>query len=158
MKILNTVEEVRNWVKVNKFAVVVVHSKTCVVCEHFLPELEGVKKETGEMYWASFDAKHIEKPFLETNAYPSVMVFKDTERVFVGVGAAPIAEVKKVMEAILDGTFKSHEEIEAEQLAILEDAETDEEEAEEADCSECSWSGEMPDDGVCPECGHNMKE
>ena len=153
MKILETVEEVKNWVESNKFAVVVVHSKTCAVCEHFVPELETIVESTPSMSWASFDTKNIEKPFLETNAYPSVMVFKDTERVFVGVGAAPLEEVKKVMGAILDGTFKSHEEIEAEQLAILEVAEVS-----EADCSECSWSGEMPDDGVCPECGHNMKE
>ena len=35
MKILETVEEVKNWVESNKFAVVVVHSKTCAVCDYY---------------------------------------------------------------------------------------------------------------------------
>ena len=112
----------------NELVALVVHSDTCPVCEHFVPVLKEISEELDGFTWEFFDMDTVEQPILETNSFPSVMVFKNGHRLFVGVGAVPKEQVKEVLEDILSGKFKTQKELEDEQMARL-----DAKEAEEVD-------------------------
>lgn len=58
--------------------------------------------------------------YFEPSQYPVNFLFKDGIRKAAAIGTAPEDEILKTLKSIEDGTFKTDEELEQEQLDTLE--------------------------------------
>lgn len=98
-----TVAEVAKWRKDSKYAVLYVFKEGCVACEFFLDDVEKIAEANQDMSWASFDLMNIKEPILESSVTPSLVVFKDGVRVFVGPGRVEYSQLEKAMLVVRDG-------------------------------------------------------
>lgn len=94
----------------------------CPSCKFLLSQLEELEDnlKEWEIYIIEVDLNDKNLVF-EPALYPTNFVFKKGERKLVAVGAAPKEDMLITFNEIREGTFKTQEELEKEQLDALEE-------------------------------------
>jgi len=99
---------------------VVWHKKDCPVCEHFIPDLEELSELLPNWRFFKVDAdehKELTETVLwEPTAFPISYLFVEGQRKFVAIGAAPMEAILDTHNSIENGTWKTPEEVEQEQI------------------------------------------
>jgi len=106
-----TVEQVAKWKNDSKYAVLYVFKDGCPACEFFLDDVEKAAEANQDMSWASFDLKSLTEPILESSVTPSIVIFKNGNRVFVGPGRVEYSQLERAMLVVKDSGFKSDKEL-----------------------------------------------
>ena len=107
----------------NPLVHVVWHKKSCIACQHFMPILENLSSLLPDWTFIKIDAeehaKLVDNLYWEPTAFPISYLFKQGVRVFVAVGSAPTESIVVTHNEISQGTWKSPEQLEKEQLDAL---------------------------------------
>lgn len=103
------------------------HKENCPACSHFVPELEAAEDQMSDWVFVKVDAdehKRItDQMSWEPTSFPISYLFVNGERKFVAIGAAPIEDVITAHQELVEGTWKSPEQLEQEQLDALDEQE-----------------------------------
>lgn len=114
---------------INNFSLVHIiwYSTKCPVCEHFIPQLEEAEEELTNWRFYKINSeehKKLTKQLTwEPTSFPTSYLFVKGQRTFVAVGAAPIDAIIETHQQIEEGTWKTPENIEQEQLDALDEQE-----------------------------------
>jgi hypothetical protein len=117
MKNLLNNEDILEFVNDNEKAIVIWHSEDCPVCEQFLEEMGKIESS----FVIGLVSKQSYKQLLiEPSIQPTSFIFVDGIRKYVPIGFAPKDAIEEILNRMIDGTFKTEEQIEQEQLDKLE--------------------------------------
>ncbi len=117
-----TKEEARRLVLEGGNVLVTWTTEGCPNCVYFKELMEELEKEL-----ESWTMLEVAVPFpaedlvFEPSMYPTNFIFKDGVRKAVAIGIAPKEGVMDTLVRVGDGTFKSAEELEMEQLNALDE-------------------------------------
>ena len=116
---ITTSVEARNLIENNKFVSFIWHSKTCLVCDYFFYELQGIEDDCPEFIHVMIDKDKFDgDTMFIPSQFPWTYIFKDGERISSPAGQAPKEQILSRYNDIVNGTFKTPEQIEQEYIDL----------------------------------------
>ncbi len=101
----------------NRFVSFIWHSDTCPVCEYFLEDIASIEQECPEFVHATINKDTFEGNMMFVpSQFPWTFIFKDGDRISSPAGQAPRDDIINKYKNIINGTFKSQEQLEKEHL------------------------------------------
>lgn len=122
---VKTTEQAHKLVKDNKFVSFIWHSNSCPVCEYFLEDLQGIEEDCPEFVHVTINKDDFDGDTMFTpSQFPWTFIFKDGDRISSPAGQTPRDNILNRYKDIINGTFKSQEQLEKEQLTKMMEEDT----------------------------------
>jgi hypothetical protein len=117
---LDNLYDVKELINNNRYVMIIWYDNECPVCEHYLDTIKGLPEDIPEYKYGLVEGKVYKgDKIFEPDISPVTFLFKDGNRLAAPPGSAPIDIIHQNLYSIIDGTFKSREEQEKEQLDKL---------------------------------------
>jgi len=114
---VKTTEQATKLIIDNRFVSFTWHSNSCPVCDYLLKDLKGIEEECPEFVHATINKDDFDGDTMFTpSQFPWTFIFKDGHRISSPAGLAPRDKIINKYKDIINGTFKSQEQLEKEHL------------------------------------------